>query len=95
MEKLFKEFESLKNDKERWLWVKDHQKDGIIVNLDNDDTFITIENYAPIEGEGYSNFEGYIGWSEGIFSLLEAMSIRAESIVFPDRIFEGTITSID
>jgi len=25
----------------------------------------------------------------------EGMSIRAESIVFPDRIFEGTITSID
>ena len=69
-DELIKEFKTLKNDKEKWLWVKNHQTDGVIVNCDNDSTFITI-------GDEYADFEEYIGWADGIFKLFEAMNINA------------------
>lgn len=72
---LFEEFNALKSDKEKWLWVKAHQEDGILVNLDNDDTFVTIRDH-----EGYAQFNDYIGSSEGIFGLLRALGVKVEGV---------------
>ena len=49
-----------------------------MVNLDNDDTFVTI--LGGDSESGYVNFDGYLGWSDGVISLLEAVGIKAESV---------------
>ena len=71
--KLIDEFNQLKTDVERWVWVKSHQHTGAVVNLDNDDTFIVI-------GDLYATFDSYIGWSDGVQELLKAMGIAAEAV---------------
>ena len=73
---LFNKFNSLKSDRERWQWVIDNQNLGIIVNLDNDDTFITVDDVD----EGLGRFDDYIGDSDGIFILLEVLKIKAEYV---------------
>lgn len=75
-EELIKEFKTLKDDEERWLWVKNHQTDGVIVNCDNDSTFITIGD----DSDEYADFEEYVGWTDGIFKLFAAMNINATSV---------------
>lgn len=72
-DELIKEFKTLEDDEERWSWVKDHQTDGVIVNCDNDSTFITI-------GDEYADFEEYVGWTDGIFKLFKAININATSV---------------
>ena len=71
--KLIDEFNQLKTDVERWVWVKSHQHTGVVVSLDNDDTFIVI-------GDLYATFDNYIGWSDGVQELLKAMGISAEPV---------------
>jgi len=77
VENLVKEFESLKNDKERWLWAVNNQDKGITVNLDNDDTFITFDN---IEDGPILQFDWHIGWADGIQHLLSAIGIKADCV---------------
>lgn len=67
-----KEFNSLKNDIEKWKWVKNNQDCGIIIMLDNDDTFGIIPNQEGL----LFQFDKYIGWDDGVFNLLEAMNIK-------------------
>ena len=75
MHHLFKQFNELKTDADRWQWVIDNQDKGVLVNLDNGDTYITIDG-TP----GHADFEHYLGWSEGVFDLLDAIGIRAEGV---------------
>ncbi len=74
---IIKKFESIETDKDKWVWVQNNQDLGITVNLDNDDTFITVD--SDENGE-YGQFHGYIGWSDGVFDLLEVMGIKADSV---------------
>lgn len=77
-EELHKEFKKLKTDIKRWKWIIDNQDKDIIVQLDNDSTFAVFINDE--DGEFVFHFDNYIGWSDGVFELLEAMKIKAESV---------------
>ncbi len=67
---------NMHSDKERWLFLLDSQHLGFIVQLDNDDTFVI---HPDIEDE-YLQFNEYIGWSDGIQVLLNAINIKAEPV---------------
>ena len=73
-----KEFEKLQTDKERWIWLQKNQDKGLIVNLDNDNTFVTDGNDPEIDG--YVNFDDYVGSISGVQELLSAMGIRSEPV---------------
>lgn len=76
-EKLTKEFEKLKTDKDRWKWIAAHQDTGIIVYLDNDDTFACFDS-NEWDGECLQINEYCDG--PGVCWLLEAMGIRSEEV---------------
>lgn len=78
MKQLFNEFNKLRSDKERWLWIKDHQSVGITIYLDNDDTFGAFDDDE--DGEFRLCFVNYLGWSEGMQILLDALGIEAEGV---------------
>ena len=68
-------FNKLPDDAHRWKFVKDNQDKNIMVHLDNDDTFITIE------GEnGFGSFDEYIGNSYGVVILLEFLGIQCDLV---------------
>lgn len=73
------EFDELKNDVEKWKWVKDNQDTGIIIYLDNDDTFGMLPDPQDKEDMLYFQFSEYIGW-HGVENLLEAYGIKAECV---------------
>lgn len=76
METYLEKFKALKTDKERWAFLISNPDCGLIVNLDNDDTFVTSEN----EDEYFVNFDDYLGWSGGVFDLLGVIGIKAQSV---------------
>ena len=76
LKKIYKEFNSLSNDFEKWRWVKTHQETGIIIKLDNDDTYGII----PGEDDLLFQFETYLGRDAGIFELLASMNIKCECV---------------
>lgn len=78
MDSLFETFNNLQNDEARWKWLIVNQDKGIIVNCDNDDTFITTPDDE--DDEDYASFDNYVGWSDGVFDLLKAIGIEAESV---------------
>ena len=65
-----------KNDRDKFLWLIENQHTGLILNLDNDDTFLT-HNF--IDGE-YIGFDDYIGCSDGVQQLLDAINIKYEVV---------------
>ncbi|MFH2141383.1 MAG: hypothetical protein ABIJ97_03095 [Bacteroidota bacterium] len=77
-EQIEKEISGLKTDMQKWKWIKKNQDTGVIVFLDNDSTA------AEIEFENGNSilfyFEDFIGWADGIFTLLKAMGIKAETV---------------
>ena len=73
------EFNALKNDVEKWKWIKANQNLGITVFCDNDDTFAQFDDDDSDDPKTL-DFRDYIGWSDGIFHLLEAVGIKAESV---------------
>ena len=75
MSNLIEEFEALKTDVEKWKFVIEH-KDSLVIHLDNDGTFIRLRT----NDEEWAAFDGYIGWSDGVFSLLKAIGVKAESV---------------
>jgi hypothetical protein len=75
--KLHDEFMSLKNDAEKWRWIIDNQNKGIIIMLDNDDTYGVIEY---MEDSPIFQFDNYIGWPDGIFDLLSAIGIKSDYV---------------
>jgi len=72
---LFEGFNNLKTDVEKWKWVIDNQHLGFTVMLDNDDTFL-----SHPENNEIGEFDGYLGWSDGAISLLEALGVESESV---------------
>jgi hypothetical protein len=74
MSVLIEEFKSLKNDEERWTWLAANQGKGLLVMCDNDITMLSDEN-----DNTYTSFDEYIGYSEGVFSLLKSIGIDAQS----------------
>ena len=76
---LAKAFNSLKSDVDKWKWVIGHQHFGITVLCDNDDTCACFDEDHNDEPE-VLQFNGYIGWSDGVFDLLEAIGIKVESV---------------
>jgi len=66
-------------DQERWQWVRDHQDEDIVVVCDNDDTFVMGDYDDGSRGVLFT-FNEFIGYDAGIFNLLEAMGIKAESV---------------
>ena len=71
------------NDEQRWkaLAEKNSAFKSFKVMLDNDDTFLVLKK--PREGfeeEFYLGFDEYIGWSNGIQTLLKAINIKAECV---------------
>jgi hypothetical protein len=77
---LFEDFNSCKDDIAKWNWVKDHQKTGIVIKLDNDDTYGILDEEECEDDPYIFQFDNYIGWSDGVEYLLEAMGINAECV---------------
>jgi len=71
-----------RDDTEKWEWVKGNQDLNITVNLDNDDTFVTFDDFDEEEddGEVVIRFDGYLGWSDGIHTLLDVFNIKFEDV---------------
>ena len=93
LKKLISEFNELKTDDSKFRFLLEHK--GIFkLNLDNDDTFVTvsdgilnvlgIEKYSVEEDDLNdlitNSFWTYLGWSEGVFILLDVVGIEAESV---------------
>lgn len=71
-------FESFSSDEDRWKWIKDNQDLNITVYLDNDDTFATFED--DDDGSFLLQFDEFLGWSDGLFSLLTMCEIKHKSV---------------
>ena len=78
MKKALNEFNQLNNDVDRFCWLRNNQHLNIVLYLDNDDTFAVHED--DDENKYIFQFDSYLGWSDGIFSLLEAVDIRCSSV---------------
>ena len=65
-------------DELRWKTLPQIQQDipGLIVNLDNDDTFITHRDNEDF----MLFFDNFIGWKDGVQILLKAFNIKAEPV---------------
>ena len=72
------------NDEQRWkaLLSGDEVFSKLfIVNLDNDSTFMTLKHQLNEEQEDFIlHFDEYIGWSDGVQSLLKAANIKSEPV---------------
>lgn len=72
-----KEFNKLKNDVERWTWVKENS-DIVTVWLDNDDTYATFDDGD--EDSDLLNFDDYLGSGAGIEDLLSSIGIKSSGV---------------
>ena len=72
-----KEMKNLKSDKEIWKYVLENKDEESMppVMLDNDDTFWNFDD----ERDEYIQVD-YLGWGDGIFSLLSALGINHEGV---------------
>lgn len=75
---LWKEFKKFETDELRWKFIIDNQFEGIKIYLDNDDTFGSFE--WDDDGEYLFRFDDYIGWSDGIMTLMAVIGIDAECV---------------
>ncbi|MCK5602600.1 hypothetical protein KAR91_12040 [Candidatus Pacearchaeota archaeon] len=73
-----KELEKIKGDAAKWKWLQQNQDKGLLVQLDNDGTFV-IDLYDE-SVDDFVDFDEYVGWSRGVCVLLEAMGIKAEPV---------------
>ncbi len=80
---LSKKWNSL-NDTQRWKALTDKENDafsGFKVNLDNDDTFLTIiKPTNEFQEEYILQFDEFIGWTDGVQTLLKALNINTEPV---------------
>jgi hypothetical protein len=72
---IFETFNNFKTDMERWSWLMNNQDKGIVVKCDNDNTYIVVDG----DDDDSASFRSYIGWDDGVFELLKAVGIKAES----------------
>jgi hypothetical protein len=69
------------NDEQRWKAIISEPETfkDLIVNLDNDDTFMTLKSPKnEYEEEYHLDFDEYLGWLDGIQELLKAINVNAE-----------------
>ena len=78
MSKLIEEFNKLENDKVRWGFVLAH-KSKLRLSLDNDDTMVIDDNASEEDENNYGSFDNYVGWSDGVITLLNAIGLDADS----------------
>lgn len=78
---LVKEINSIKSDVGKIKFVIDH-KDVFMFALDNDDTQILVISDWVNEDLEYEvdGLDWYIGNSDGVFNLLEAIGVEAEGV---------------
>ena len=69
------------SEQDKWHFLKVNQYLGLIVNLDNDSTFVT---HKDIEDRGEDDhlleFDESIGNQEGIFALLDSIGIYWDEV---------------
>lgn len=73
------EFEKLAklSDEGKWQYLLEHKPQWCTVYLDNDYTFIGLDDDEDADTIG---FDGYIGWSDGVLSLLTVLGIKHEPV---------------
>ena len=78
------ELRQIESDSAKWQWLIDNQDRGLIVHLYHDDTFVSIERDINSDEEMPEyravTFDDYIGWNEGIQTLLEVIGVSAEAV---------------
>jgi hypothetical protein len=84
--------QALVNLQKRWMFLNDVKRwkllisepelfTDFIVQLDNDDTYITIRKPKnEFQEEFILDFDNYIGCYDGIFDIMKALNIRAEEV---------------
>ena len=78
MSKLIEDFNKLENDKARWGFVLAN-KSKLRLSLDNDDTMVIDDNASEDDENNYGSFDNYVGWSDGVITLLNAIGLDADS----------------
>jgi hypothetical protein len=73
MRRFHAEFSKLGNDDARWHWLVEHRHVPFTVYCDNDSTSVQF-------GDQDVEFDHYIGWSDGVMILLNAVGIHAECV---------------
>jgi len=76
-EKLQAEIDALCSDERKWEWVANNQNTGVVVILDNDDTFAAIP--GKDDDDVYFRFDNYIGNGPGVPGLLDSFNIKSQS----------------
>lgn len=66
-------------DRQRWEWVIANQALGIVVMLDNDQTFVVTPDEDGEWGDSL-DFDDYLGWSDGVIAVLELLGVKSESV---------------
>jgi hypothetical protein len=88
LRKLIKGFNGLKNDVDRFKFLAIHP-DIFMLRLDNDSTHLnltesTCKNFTEAEVDDFidsmGNFDGYLGYSGGVISLLKAIGIDGQPV---------------
>ena len=78
------ELRQIESDSAKWQWLIDNQDRGLIVHLDNDDTFVSIEYHhdAPNDFPDFESvrFDDFIGHHDGIQTLLKVIGVSAEAV---------------
>lgn len=78
MSKIIDDFKVLKNDKDKWAFVLAN-KSKIRLELDNDDTIVVDDNASDDDEDNCASFAYYVGWSEGVITLLQSLGLDADS----------------
>ena len=78
------ELRQIESDSAKWQWLIDNQDRGLIVHLDDDDTFVSIDfdicSDKDMPSYGGVTFNDCIGWSAGIQTLLKVIGVSAEAV---------------
>ena len=74
-QQIFDELAECNKDGERWTYLLENkaQENMPPLWLDNDDTYMCF-------GDGYVQFEMYVGWSDGVQELLTAIGIKHSTV---------------
>ena len=72
---MIKSFKENKTDSEKWDWLLKNKNSSLIVNLDNDETFVVDRG----TGE-FADFSHSIGQSPGVQILLETLGLQVTVI---------------
>ena len=78
MSKLIEDFNKSEDDKARWGFVLAN-KSKLRLSLDNDDTMVIDDNASEDDENNYGSFDDYVGWSDGVITLLNAIGLDADS----------------